>query len=154
MEATSNKTKIQNTYSNLRTISFEEKKSPLLNEERVNSFLDAILEVKKSLKDKTTKINKINICLEKVTWFTDLEEEELMLINDLISMTKDFRSSLIRQYVAMGFMRKKGIAKEEIQEFKNAIDDLREGAEDLESVFFFLPEMPEFKETTQKLLSL
>lgn len=48
-------------------------------------------------------------------------------------------------------MRSKGIAKEEISNFKAAIDDLKDSYQDLESVFFFLPKMPEFKETTKQL---
>ena len=51
----------------------------------------------------------------------------------------------------MNDLRKKGIAKEAIKDFKNSIDELKEAYEDLESVFFFLPEMPDFKETTSKL---
>jgi 5-bromo-4-chloroindolyl phosphate hydrolysis protein len=60
---------------------------------------------------------------------------------------------LIRQYVSLYLIRSKGIAKEEIKNFKNTIDDLKENYQDLESVYFFLPEIPDFKETT-KLLSL
>ena len=75
------------------------------------------------------------------------------MINDLISAIKDLRSSLARQYASMSFLRQKGIAKEEIKTFRSAIDELKEVYQDLESVFFFLPKMMEFKETT-KLLSL
>ncbi|MCA1751477.1 MAG: hypothetical protein LC670_06730, partial [Flavobacteriales bacterium] len=60
-------------------------------------------------------------------------------------------SSLLRQYISLGLLRKRGIAKEEIKGFKNSIDELKESFEDLESVFFFLPEMPEFVETTKRL---
>jgi hypothetical protein len=62
-------------------------------------------------------------------------------------------STLIRQYVSLNLIRSKGIAKDEIKNFKNAVDDLKENYQDLESVYFFLPEIPDFKETT-KLLSL
>lgn len=51
----------------------------------------------------------------------------------------------------MNAIRKKGIAKEEVNEFKNAIDELKETYFDLASVFFFLPKMPEFVETTKQL---
>lgn len=53
----------------------------------------------------------------------------------------------------MGYLRKKGIAKEEIKSLKFAIDDLKEVIEDLDSVFFYLPSIPNFIETT-RLLSL
>ena len=74
-----------------------------------------------------------------------------MLINDLVSSAKDLHSTLIRQFVSMLFLRKRGIAKEEIKEFKNAVDDLKESYSDLESIFFFLPKMPDFVETTKEL---
>ncbi len=151
MECLSNKSEIVDTFSSLRSFSFKEKKTPLLDEERVNSLLDAILDFKSGLKEKTNKIYDVNQRIEKITWFNDLDEESLMLLNDLISSAKDLRTSLIRQYISMNFFRRKGIAKEEIKDFKNSIDELKESYEDLESVFFFLPEMSDFIETTKKL---
>ncbi|MBA4744288.1 MAG: hypothetical protein H2058_03430 [Muricauda sp.] len=152
MEALAHKSEINNTFSSVRAFSFNEKKSPLLDEERANALLDAILDLKKSLKEKTEKIYEVNKRIEKITWFDDLDEESLMLLNDLISSAKDLFSSLIRQYVSLNnSFRKKGVAKQEIKDFKNSIDELRESYEDLESVFFFLPEMPEFVETTKQL---
>lgn len=151
METISHKAEIENTFSRIRTISFREKKSPLLNEEKVNAFLDVIIELKKILIEKTQIINNINDRIEKLTWFSDLDDDCLMILNDLISSAKDLRSSLIRQYVSMYYVRKKGIAKVEIKDFKNAIDELKEIYEDLESVYFFLPKIPTFIETTKQL---
>ncbi|HBX49667.1 MAG: hypothetical protein A2275_07900 [Bacteroidetes bacterium RIFOXYA12_FULL_35_11] len=151
METISHKTEIENTFSRVRTISFREKKSPLLDEEKVNAFLDAMIEFKKILVEKTQIINNINERIEKLTWFSDLDEDCLMILNDLISSAKDLRSSLIRQYVSMNDLRKKGIAKEEIKDFKNSIDELKEAYEDLESVFFFLPKITAFVDTTKQL---
>lgn len=151
MEPLSYKSEIVDTFSNVRIFSFQEKKTPLLNEERVNSLLDSILNFKSELKEKTSKLYEINERIEKITWFNDLDQESLMLINDLISSAKDLQTSLIRQYISMNFFRRKGIAKEEIRDFKNSIDELKESYEDLESVFFFLPKMPDFVETTTKL---
>ena len=151
MEIIAQKTETENTFSSVRIISFKEKKSPLLDEEKVNAFLDSIIDFKNTLTDKTLSIQAINIRIEKLTWLSDLNDDCLMLINDLISTAKDLRSTLIRQYISMNSLRKKGIAKEEIKDFKNTIDDLKEGYEDLESVFFYLPKMPSFAETTRQL---
>ncbi len=153
MDCLTHKSEIVDTFSSVRSFSFNEKKSSLIDQEKINSFLDSLLEFKESLKEKTETIISFNNRIERITWYNDLDEECYMLINDLISTIKDLHSSLIRQYISMNFLRKKGIAKEEIREFKCSIDDLKENYQDLESVFFFLPEMPEFKETT-KLLSL
>jgi histidyl-tRNA synthetase len=151
MECLSHKSEIVNTFSNVRSFSYQEKKTPLMDEERVNSLLDAIIDFKNSLKEKTNKIYDVNERIEKITWFNELDEESLMLLNDLISSAKDLRTSLIRQFISLNSFRRKGIAKEEIKDFKNSIDELKESYEDLESVFFFLPEMPDFAETTAKL---
>lgn len=151
MECLSYKSEIVDIFSNIRSFSFQEKKTPTFNEEKINSFLDAILDFKNNLKEKTDKIYNVNERIEKITWFNDLDEESLMLLNDLISSAKDLRTSLIRQYISMNFFRKKGIAKEEMKDFKDAIDELKESYEDLESVFFFLPKMSDFVETTSKL---
>lgn len=146
------KSEIQNTFTNIRNFSFKEKKESQQYEEKVNSFLDQLNIFKKELREKTSEIYEINSSIEKLTWYSNLDEECLMAINDLISSAKDLRSSLIRQYVAMNKpFKSRGIAKEEIKDFKNSIDELREVYEDLESVFFSLPEMPEFVETTKKL---
>lgn len=151
MEATSYKAQIVDTFSHVRDFSYEEKKSPVLDEEAINSFLDKIIDFKNLLKEKNERIYNINERIETLTWFSNLNDESLMILNDLISSAKDLRSSLIRFYVSMKNIRIKGIAKEEIKDFKNAIDELKESYEDLESVFFFLPEMPEFVETTKRL---
>jgi predicted nuclease with TOPRIM domain len=151
MECLLQKTELTNTFNSIRTFSFQEKKSSLIDEEKINVLLDTILEFKKEIKEKTSKIDDVNESIEKLTWFNDLNDDCLMLLNDLISATKDLYTSLIRQYDSMHIIRKKDVAKEEIKDFKNSIDVLRESYEDLESVFFYLPKMPEFIETTKKI---
>ncbi len=136
---------------NIRDFSYKEKKSPILEEERINSFLDTIKWFQKWLKEKTIEIYENQWKDWRNYLVNDLDEECLMKLNDIISSTKDLRSSLVRQYISMNFLRKRGVAKEVIREFKFSIDELKESYEDLESVFFFLPEMPEFKEITKKL---
>ena len=147
----SNIEKINQTFNEVRKVSFLEKKEASMSEESINAFLDKIIEFKKLLQEKTKKIELINENLEKITWFDDLEEEALIMINETISLCKDLHSTLIRFYVRLNFLKIKGIAKNEIKVFKSVIDDLKEISEDLESVFFFLPQMPDFKETTKKL---
>ncbi len=151
MECLSHKSIIQNTFTSVRDFSYSEKRNLMSEDEMNNQLLDAILDLKKSIKDKTKRIYEVNENVEKLTWFNDLDEECLMLTNDLISAAKDLRSSLIRQYISFDFLRKKGVAKEEIKDFKNSIDELKEIYEDLESVFFYLPELPDFVETTKQL---
>jgi len=151
MNSISFKSEINETFTKVRKFSFEEKKAPLVSEDKVNFLLDAILEFKNELDQKTERIYKINERIENLTWYDDIDDDNLMLLNDLISSAKDLRTSLIRQYVSMNFLRKKEIALEEIRDFKNSIDELKESYEDLESVFFYLPKMQDFVENTNRL---
>ena len=89
--------------------------------------------------------------IEEITWFNDLDNDTLMSINDLISSIRDLHSTLLRQYISLGYVRSKGIAKEEIKRFKASIDDLKDVAADLESRFFFLPNISGYQETTKEL---
>lgn len=153
MECVSHKTEINKTLNHVRDLSFKEKKNTQIGEREINSFLDRILELKNGLAEKTEKLNKINEELEGLTWLDNgMDEECLKALNDLISSAKDLHSSLIRQYVLYNQKFKtKGIAKNEIKELKYAIDDLKDCYTDLESVYFFLPAMPDFVETTKEL---
>lgn len=151
MECLTYKPQIVETFENVRNFSFEEKKEAVLDEKKINSFLDRILDFKNTLVAKTDKIEDVIEEIEKITWFNDLEKDSLILINDLVSSIRSLYSSLHRQYVSFKLLRAKGIAKEEIKGFKSAIDDLKDIANDLDSRFFFLPNNDEFEATTKEL---
>lgn len=151
MDSTTYKPQILETFQKVRNLSFEEKKEAVFDEKKINKLLDTILEFKKKFASKTSKIENIIKRIEKITWFNDLDNNSLMLINDLVSLIRDLHSSLLRQYVSLNFIRSKGIAKEEIKSFKDAIDDLKDVANDLDSRFFFLPNNDDFQETTKEL---
>lgn len=138
MDSLTYKPQIVETFQNVRNLSFEEKKEAVLDEMKINNLLDKILDFKLYLTAKTDKIEAIIERIEKITWFNNLDQESLILINDLISSIRDLHSSLQRQYISFNFIRTKGIAKEEIKSFKSAIDDLKDIANDLDSRFFFL----------------
>lgn len=143
------KKRIKSAVDEVRRISYEEKINSV--EEKINVFLDAILDFKAMLNEKTDKILKLADKLEALTWFSIENDECMILLNDLIALSKDFHSTLIRNYIAYNKLKTKGVAKAEIKEHKAAIDDFKESFTDLESVFFYLPEMPDFKETTREL---
>lgn len=146
----SNIEKINDTFSQVKSISFNEKKNALHSEQIVNTFLDKILELKRILDKKTQNITKLNTQLEELTWFSDLDDEYLMKINEIISLCNDLHSSLLKYYVGLNPFIKKGIAKAEIKELKEVIADLKEITQDVESRFFFLPQSPLFTETTKE----
>jgi hypothetical protein len=148
---TTNSETIDSTFEKVRETSFSEKKLKVPTEEEINNFLDQVLEFQRFLADKSIKIEEINDLLENLTWLNGIKESELMQINTLIGSAKDLHSVLIRQYVNLNFLRKKGIAKTATKRFKSSIDVLKENIEDLESIFFSLPKMPNFIETTKQL---
>jgi len=131
--------------------SFREKKEGFGSERRVNQTLDAILDLKSAIERKTDKVNAINCQLEALTWLDSLDEPSLTKINEIISLSKDLRTSLLRFAAGFDLLNEKGVAKAEIAMFKEAIDDLKEDVQDLESRFFFLPQLPDFEETTRQL---
>ncbi len=151
MESLTYKSKISETFENVRKLSFEEKKESAFDEVKINKLLDKILEFKRAFTDKANRINSLVEKIEQITWFNNLDNDSLMLINDLISSIRDLHSTLLRQYASLNFIRSQGIAKEEIKNFKASIDDLRDIAADLESRFFFLPNISDFQETTKEL---
>lgn len=151
MDCLEYKPQIAETFEKVRAFSFKEKKESVFTETKINKLLDKILEFKKNFAEKTNKINSLVEKIEEITWFNNVDNETLMSINDLISSIRDLHSSLLRQYISLGFLRSKGIAKDEIKRFKASIDDLKDVAADLESRFFFLPNISDFQETTKEL---
>ena len=148
---------IHNVSKEFSSTSLIEKRQIKSEEEVINTFLDAIIDLKALLSTKTKLLNGLISRLEELTWYDfdeERDQEELLQINELIAVARDIRSTLIKQYVSYGFFKKKGIAKEEIKTFKIALNDFKEAVSDVESVFFFLPNLPEFKETTAKIISL
>lgn len=121
-------------------------------DEEINDLLDDILDFKKLVVNKTDHVESICKRLESFTWFNQLDEECMRLVNHVIAAARDWRSTLIKQYVNMGSMKKRGIANDEIKNFKSALDDLRETCEDMESVFFNLPKNEVFQAVTSSLI--
>ena len=147
---TANET-INKTFELVKNTSYSEKKSAAPTQAEIDSFLDNILLLQQDLNIRSEKIEFINERLEELTWLNNIEEDALKQINNLIGSAKDLHSILIRQFVNLNSVRKNGIAKEANRRFKHSIDNLKELTADLDSVFFALPAMAGFKETTKEL---
>ncbi len=151
MEFLTYKSRISEIFGDVRKFSFEVKKEYVFDEVKINNLLDKILEFKRVFNDRTNKINSLVEKIEQITWFNNLDNDSLMSINDLISSLRDLHSTFLRQYISLNYIRSKGIAKGEIKNFKASLDDLKDVAADLDSIFFFLPNINDFQETTKEL---
>ena len=137
----------------IRTTSFEEKKDFKTEEQILDAFLDSINVFKKDLAKKSKEIQRISEKIEGLTWFIKPDQESLKLLNELVILCKDVRSTLVQKYVSYNHFRKVGLAKKEIGEFKLVIDFFKESYSDLELTFFILPNNKQFQEITGRLSS-
>ena len=86
MEGLTYKPQILETFQQVRNSSFEEKREAVIDEIKKNKFLDSIIDFKQSLKIKTDKIEEIIENTEKITWFNNLDDDSLLIVNDLVSL--------------------------------------------------------------------
>jgi hypothetical protein len=86
MEVPTYKPQILETFQQVRNFSFEEKREAVIDEIKMNKFLDSIIDFKQSLKIKTDKIEEIIENTEKITWFNNLDDDSLLIVNDLVSL--------------------------------------------------------------------
>lgn len=143
--------RITEILENVRRFAFEEKKDPTFSKARIDNLLDKILDFQQKLVKQNDKIDTLIEGIEQLTWFTDLDDVSLMTIDELIFSTRDLHSSLLKQYIIMNELRTKGSAKDVIKEHQASLDDLKDVAADLDSRFFFLPNLPDFRQTTNEL---
>jgi hypothetical protein len=86
MEGLTYKPQILETFQQVRNFSFEEKRESVIDEIKMNKFLDRIIDFKQSLKIKTDKMEEIIENTEKITWFSNLDDDSLLIVNDLVSL--------------------------------------------------------------------
>jgi len=151
MECLTTKETIGKTIEIVKETSYAEKKSHIPERDDIDKFLDTLLIIQKKTNESSEKVEYINDCLEKLTWLNEVDEDSLKEINSLVGSAKYLHSILARQYILIGNLRKKGLSKEVIKRFKDSIDNLKESIFDLDSVFFGLPQIPGFLETTKEL---
>jgi hypothetical protein len=151
MNTITSQPQIKETVDTARFLSFEEKREAYFSESKLNQFLDQILEFKKLIALKTNKIEELTAKMELITWLDQLDEGSLLLVNDLISAVRDLHISLLRQYKSAETLLINGLGKAEILAFKDAIDDLNDVSNDLESGFFNLSKNEEFINITNEL---
>ncbi len=136
----------------IKNAAYEEKQEIRSEEEIINSFLDRINEFKSGLAKTTKKIDPLVDKIEELTWILENpSSNDLSELNQLIVLAEDLRKSMIIKYVSFNYLRSKGIAKDEISNFKSTIDNFTEAYKDLQSAFFTLPKIEDFQEISRRL---
>ncbi|SFC07716.1 hypothetical protein SAMN05421747_10428 [Parapedobacter composti] len=145
--------KLFDTVNAVKDASYKEKTNN--TEALINSVLDHILDLKKILSDKAAQIEQLNERIEKITWSNEpFDETSLRMMNELIAAARDLCRMLKKNYEGFGVIGGTNYVTEETERFNEAVDDLRELAQDLESIYFNLPNQPGFTEITRQLTLL
>ena len=140
-------TEIRKLVRRVKGLSINANKNTLSDENHIDDFLDTINSFKKALSEKTALLNEINERIEKLRWFNAMGKEYLVLMNDIITSARGLHSPLTNQYVSLKSVRRHGIAKDEIDDFKNSINELKKSYRVLETVFFCYYEIQGIKQT-------
>lgn len=150
MECLTAKDKINKTFIEVSELS-KPKNTKSVDQIVIDSFLDRILEFQSNIQEKADKINFVNSKFQELTWVENVDNECLLLLRKLINTSKDLHNKMIKYYVSLNWAIKKGIATEAMKNFKLSLDDLKEYNQDLEDLFFNLPEDKDFTERVNML---
>lgn len=150
MECLTAKDKINKTFIEVSELS-KPKNIKSVDQMVIDSFLDRIIEFQSNIQEKADKINFVNSKFQELTWIENVDNECLLLLRKLINTSKVLHNKMIRYYVSLNWAIKKGIATEAMKNFKLSLDDLKEYNQDLEDLFFNLPEDKDFTERVNML---
>jgi hypothetical protein len=120
------------------------------NQLKHNAYVNKLT---KSIINHAALYNRIIKEMEELTWLT-LNESDLKILNDLIAFSRDIYSTEMETYNSTDVMIKWGISKEVINKYRDSVETFKETYEDLESIFFFLPNNADFIEVTKELATL
>lgn len=124
-------------------------------EDKTNAFLDSINLTQDFLSKTTPSIIILTEKLEEFSWFEDVTEQNKFLIKIALLASEELTKGLSKSYVVLKKLyQPKNVLKEELKQYKEAIENLQETTNDIEMVFFELPNDTEFKAINEKLASL
>lgn len=124
-------------------------------EDKTNAFLDSINLTQDFLSKTTPSIIILTEKLEEFSWFENVTEQNKFLIKIALLASEELTKSLSKSYIVLKKLYKpKDVLKEELKQYKEAIENLQETTNDIEMVFFELPNDTEFKAINEKLASL
>jgi hypothetical protein len=150
MECLTAKDKINKTFIEVSELS-KSKNTKIIDQIVIDNILDRIIEFQSNIQGKADKINFINSKFQELTWVNNIDNECLLLLRKLIDTSKVLHNKMIKYYVSLNWAIKRGIANEAMKNFKLSLDDLKEYNQDLEDLFFNLPEDEYFTERVNLL---
>jgi len=124
----------------------------LSEQDKINKFLDSINNIKKKVSQQTERIEELDRLFSELTWLDLQNPEEEKLLREVIEKAKSFHFKSIRDFAEMkkGLWQDK-IARMEITNFKEALDDFEDSVFEVEHIFFILRKDDEFNELTNSL---
>lgn len=155
METLTVKSKIRDTINEVLDLSQKQTFEKKIQEQAINKFLDHILDFQNSLNQKTNAILVVNSKFSEFSRFNEsVDEECLILIRQVLDLSKKWHQKLIRFYVDLNWIRKHHVANKAIANFKAAVDDLKEYNQDLEDLYFNIEKDDTLNATIQEFISL
>lgn len=145
---------IFNVQSDVKDTEAKVEKHSVPTEEEINEVLDLIISFKNNLVESTTAIERITEDLEKISWYEINDSVVLQKMIEFLSNCKSLRKTLIKKYLSFAELRADGIARDEIRQYKNAVDVFTEVYTDLEFIFIKSPIDIEFCDITSQLENL
>ena len=140
--------KISNKIFNSYTHTLSEK-------DRINNFLDHILDKKQEYINLSKDLNKLTNLISKLTWINDLNESDEVIIRGLIDIGKKVDLLLRKFYTSeKKNYSQNGWFKHEFYALKSAIDFHKETLLDVEHIVFELRKDKEFNDLSKLLEQL
>jgi hypothetical protein len=124
----------------------------LNDEEKINRLLDGINDFRAKLVDRTEKIQKLDELFLQSTWYDIQNQEEEELLKSVITKSLSFHSKAIKNFVKLkNHFWKDNICRNEISNYKNALDDFEESIYEVDEIFFKLRKDDEFNNLMNSL---
>lgn len=124
----------------------------LSEEEMMDNFLDSINSLKRVLRKSAKAIRSADEFLSQVSWLEDITEKDDKQLAELIDGSLSAHRLLIISYVKIRrVLLQDNIAKQELTDFKDAIDDFEETVFELNQIFFELRKDDGFNQLVNKV---
>jgi hypothetical protein len=121
----------------------------------VNELLDSINEVKAKFNELSKRTLSTVSVLEKLTWVVDNPSEDVLIeINSILDTCRGLHSYLLKTKTELEKIKINELCPDATEVLFADIDLLGETIDDVEAIYFRLPNNPDFKEICKKAAQL